>query len=150
MTVYALAPYYLWIKSFHVISMVAWMAGLLYLPRLFVYHTQAARGSVESERFKVMERKLLKGIVIPAMLATWAFGVLLVLVPGIVDWHAGWWHTKLTSVILMAGFTGVASKWRRQFMEDRNQRSARYYRVANELPAVLLVIIVIMVIVKPF
>lgn len=150
MIIYALAPYALWIKSFHVISMVAWMAGLLYLPRLFVYHTQTVRGSMESERFKVMEHKLLKGIVVPAMLATWVFGILLVLVPGLVDWHAGWWHIKLTSVILMSGFTGVASKWQRQFMEDRNQRSGRYFRFANEMPAVLLVIIVIAVIVQPF
>jgi putative membrane protein len=150
MTVAALAPLYLWIKAGHVISMVAWMAGLLYLPRLFVYHTEVARGSGESERFKVMERRLLKGIVVPAMIATWIFGILLVLVPGIVDWHAGWWHTKLLCVLLMSGYTGAASKWRRMFMEDRNQRSTRYYRIANEVPAVLLVVIVIMVIVKPF
>ena len=150
MTIAALAPFYLWTKSLHVISVIAWMAGLLYLPRLFVYHCQVRRGSEESERFKVMEGRLLKQITVPAMLAAWMFGVLLILTPGAVDWHAGWWHTKLLSVLLMSGFTGVMSKWRRNFLEDRNVKSHRYYRVANEIPAVLMVIIVIMAIAQPF
>jgi putative membrane protein len=109
-----------------------------------------ARGSLESERFKVMERKLFKGIVNPAMIATFVFGILLVLTPGAVDWHAGWWHLKLTSVLLLIPFHIFLSRWRKDFLEDRNQRPQRFYRMVNEIPAVLMVIIVIMVIVKPF
>jgi protoporphyrinogen IX oxidase len=150
MTIAALLPLYPWLKAFHIISMIAWMAGMLYLPRLFVYHCDTQRGSAESERFKVMERRLLKQIMTPAMIGTWLFGILLVLTPGVIDWHQGWWHAKLTSVILLSGFHGAASKWRREFMEDRNQRSSRFYRIANEIPAVLMVVIVIMVIVRPF
>ncbi len=150
MTLDFLAPFYLWTKSFHVISVIAWMAGIFYLPRLFVYHCGVARGSAESERFKVMERRLLKQIMSPAMMATWTFGILLVLTPGAVDWSAGWWHVKLASVILMTGLQGAMSKWRRNFMEDRNVKPHTYYRLANEIPTVLMVVIVIMVIVKPF
>jgi putative membrane protein len=145
-----LTALYPWIKSFHVISMVAWMAATLYLPRLFVYHCEVARGSAESERFKVMEYKLFKVIMNPAMIATWCFGLLLVATPGVVDWHAGWWHVKLAMVILMSGFHGASSKWRRDFMEDRNRKSQRFYRMANEVPTVLMIVIIIMVIVKPF
>ena len=141
---------YPWIKAFHVISIVAWMAGMFYLPRLYVYHCDAPRGSVESERFKVMEYRLLRQITNPAMVATWFFGILLVLTPGVISWSAGWWHMKLSAVILMSGFHGALSKWRRDFMEDRNTRSQRFYRIANEVPTVLLVLIVIMVIVRPF
>jgi len=148
-TVAALAPFYLWTKSFHLISDFAWMSALLYLPRLYVYHCAAPRGSAESERFKVMERKLLKQIATPAMIAAWVFGILLILTPGAVDWHAGWWHTKLLSVVLLSGYHGAMSKWRRDFMEDRNRRGDRFYRIANEVPAVLLAVIVIMVIVQP-
>jgi len=150
MTIGALAPLYPWTKALHLISDFAWMAGLLYLPRLFVYHCEVQRGSAESERFKVMERRLLQQITVPAMIAAWCFGILLILTPGAVDWHAGWWHLKLLSALLMSGFTGAASKWRRDFLEDRNRRPARFYRIANELPAVLLAVIVIMVIVQPF
>ncbi len=149
MTISALAPFYLWIKSFHVISLIAWMAGIFYLPRLFVYHTMVARGSEQSERFKVMEYRLMKQIMTPAMIATWTFGILLVLTPGVIDWTAGWWHVKLLSVILMSGFHGAASRWRKDFMNDANRKSERFFRIANEVPTVLMVIIVIMVIVKP-
>jgi putative membrane protein len=145
-----LTALYPWIKSFHVISMIAWMAATFYLPRLFVYHCELDRGSAESERFKVMEYKLFKVIMNPAMIATWCFGLLLVATPGVVDWHAGWWHVKLAMVILMSGFHGASSKWRRDFMEDRNRKSQRFYRMANEVPTVLMIVIVIMVIVKPF
>jgi putative membrane protein len=145
-----LTALYPWTKAFHVISMVAWMAATLYLPRLFVYHCEVAHGSAESERFKVMEYKLFKVIMNPAMIATWCFGLLLVATPGVVDWHAGWWHVKLAMVILMSGFHGASSKWRREFMEDRNRKSQRFYRMANEVPTVLMIVIVIMVIVKPF
>jgi putative membrane protein len=150
MTIQALLPFYPWIKALHVISLIAWLSGLFYLPRLFVYHCAVPRGSAESERFKVMERRLMKQIMTPAMIATWVFGILLVLTPGIIDWHAGWWHTKLLMVILMTGFQGAASRWRKNFLEDRNVKSAKFYRIANEVPTVLMVIIVIMVIVKPF
>ena len=151
MTVPFLAGIYPWTKAFHVISIIAWMAALLYLPRLFVYHTAVPRGSRESERFKVMEGRLYKQILLPAMFATWFFGILLVLTPGIVNWRTdGWWHVKLLSVLLMSGFAGALGGWRRRFLEDRNTKPARFYRIANEVPTVLLVIIVIMVIVKPF
>jgi putative membrane protein len=98
-----------------------------------------------------MERRLLKQIMLPAMIATWTFGILLVLTPGIVDWvHDGWWHVKLLMVLLMTGFQGAAGKWRRMFLEDRNTKPERFYRIANEVPTILMVIIVIMVIAKPF
>lgn len=146
-----LLPIYLWVTAFHVIAVIAWMAGIFYLPRLFVYHCELKRGSIESERFKVMERRLLKQIMVPAMIATWLFGILLVLTPGVVDWSSfNWWYVKFTAVILMTGFQGAMGKWRRQFLEDRNQKSHKYYRFANEVPTILLVVAVIMVIVKPF
>jgi putative membrane protein len=141
---------YLWIKALHVISLIAWMAALFYLPRLYVYHCQVPAGSVESERFKVMERRLLKQIMTPAMIATWVFGILLVLTPGIITWTQGWWYVKLVSVILLTGFHGAMSKWRKDFLNDRNRRPERFYRIANEVPTVLMFVIVIMVIVKPF
>ena len=151
MTVPFLAGAYPWIKSLHVIAVIAWMAGIFYLPRLFVYHCSLVPGSAESERFKVMERRLLKQIMAPAMLLTWLFGTLLVLTPGIVDWgHFNWWHVKFLMVILMTGFQGAAGKWRRQFLEDRNQKSHKFYRIANEVPTILMVTIVIMAIAKPF
>jgi putative membrane protein len=145
-----LLPLYPWIKALHIIAVISWMAGLLYLPRLFVYHCDVPRGSPESERFKVMERRLLKQIMTPAMIAVWVLGLLLVATPGVIDWAAGWWHVKLLLVILMSGFQGGLSRWRRDFLEDRNTRSQRFYRIANEIPTVLMVVIVIMVIVKPF
>ncbi|MBV8092165.1 MAG: protoporphyrinogen oxidase HemJ [Acetobacteraceae bacterium] len=150
MTFGPLIHLYPWTKALHVIALIAWMAGLLYLPRLFVYHCDLRPGSAESERFKVMERRLLKQITNPAMAATWLFGVILVLTPGIIDWPAGWWHVKLGCVLMLSAFHGAASKWRRDFLEDRNQRPQRFYRVANEVPTVLMVVIVIMVIVRPF
>ena len=141
---------YPWILSFHLISLIAWMAALFYLPRLYVYHCQVKVGSAESERFKVMERRLLKQIMTPAMISTWVFGILLVLTPGIITWTEGWWYVKLVSVLLLSGFHGATSKWRKDFLNDRNRRRERFYRFANEVPTVLMVVIVIMVIVKPF
>ena len=149
MTIPALSYVYPWVKAFHIIAMVAWMAGLFYLPRLFVYHCDMLPGSAESERFKVMEYRLMKQIMTPAMILTWTFGILLVLTPGIIDWSSGWWHVKLFSVILMTGFQGAASRWRKDFMRDANTRRGKFYRIANELPTVLLVVIVIMIIVRP-
>ncbi|HEY8287760.1 MAG TPA: protoporphyrinogen oxidase HemJ [Acetobacteraceae bacterium] len=149
MTIPMLAWLYPWTKAFHIISMVAWMAGMFYLPRLYVYHCDTQPGSAESERFKVMEYRLLRQITNPAMIATWVFGVLLVLTPGIIDWSWGWWHVKLACVLLLSGFHGALSRWRRDFLQDRNRRSQRFYRIANEVPTLLLVVIVIMVIVRP-
>ena len=146
----ALGPFLLWEKALHIISVIAWMAGLFYLPRLFVYHCTIPSGSAQSDLFKTMERRLLRQIMNPAMVASFAFGLLLVLTPGAVDWHAGWWWVKLVSVLLMAAFHGACGSWRRAFAEDRNTRSERFFRVANEVPTVLMLVIVIMAIVQPF
>lgn len=145
-----LGSLYPWIKSLHVMAVISWMAGMFYLPRLYVYHCETQRGSAESERFKIMERRLLKQIINPAMMAAWVLGLLLVLTPGVVDWSSGWWWTKFIAVILMSGFHGALSKWRRMFLEDRNTKSQKFYRIANEVPTVLMAIIVTMVIVRPF
>ena len=150
MTIDALAPYYSWIKAFHLISNFAWMAGLFYLPRLFVYHTQIPPRSPESERFKTMERRLLRGIMNPAMIAAWSFGILLVLTPGVVDWSAGWWHGKMAGFIGMTIFHHHLGYARKDFQADERRHSERYWRIVNEVPTLLLVLIVIMVIVKPF
>ena len=149
MTLDLLSDLYPWIKAFHVISMVAWMAGMFYLPRLFVYHTDLRAGTAESERFKVMEYRLLKQIINPAMVATWLFGTTLVLTPDVIDWSAGWWQVKFASVWLMAGYHGLLVLWQRAFQDDRNTHSQRFYRIANEAPTILLAVIVIMVIVRP-
>lgn len=146
MTISALTPYFHVLLAFHIVSFTAWMAGMFYLPRLFVYHCQVAPGSAESARFKVMERRLFKQIINPAMIATWMFGILLILTPGAVDWHAAWWWTKLISVILMSGFHGACSKWRKNFLNDANTKSEKFYRIANEIPTVLFVIIVFSVV----
>jgi putative membrane protein len=150
MTIAALTPLYPWVKAAHIISMVAWMAGMFYLPRLFVYHTATARGSAESERFKLMERRLLKQIINPAMIATFTFGIMLILTPGIIDWSAGWWHVKLTAVLLMSALHGMFVRWQRDFMHDRNTHTAKFFRIVNEIPTLLLVVIVVMVVVRPF
>lgn len=146
----ALVPYALWFKAFHIIAVISWMSGQFYLPRLFVYHCQTKVGSEESERFKVMERKLLRFIINPAMIATLFFGVLLVLIPGMVDWHAGWWHMKLACIVLLMAFHGCCARWRKQFFLDQNKHSEKFFRMANEVPTILMIIIVIMVVVQPF
>ncbi len=140
---------YLWIKALHVISVIFWMAGMAYLPRLFVYHAEAVPGSEKSETFKIMERRLMRGIINPAMLAAFLFGGLMIWAnPDLLSQH--WFHVKLFLVIVMTGFHGFFSRWRRDFEADRNKRSARFYRIYNEAPPVLVVFIVILVIVKPF
>ena len=149
MTISGFGPYLLYFKALHVISVISWMAGLFYLPRLFIYHCETERGSTESERFKVMELKLFRFIMGPAMHSTWLFGILMVLTPGAVDWHAPWWHIKLLCVILMTGFHMHCGMWRKRFLEDRNTKSQRYYRFANEVPTLLMIVIVFMVIVQP-
>ncbi len=150
MTIDLLLDVYPWTKAFHVIAMIAWMAATFYMPRLFVYHCDLPPGSAESERFKVMEYRLFKQIMNPAMIATWVFGISLVLTPGGIDGSAGWWHVKLLCVILMSGFHGAMSRWRKDFLNDANRRDQKFYRIANEVPTVLMVVIVIMVIVRPF
>ncbi|MDD2705285.1 MAG: protoporphyrinogen oxidase HemJ [Acidocella sp.] len=147
MIIPALTPFFHWLLAFHIISFTAWMAGMFYLPRLYVYHCQTVPGTAESERFKVMEAKLLRLIINPAMISTYIFGVLLILTPGAVDWHAAWWWTKLTAVLLMTGFHGACSKWRKNFLNDRNTKSEKFYRIANEVPTILFVIIVLAVVV---
>ena len=139
----------LYIKAFHIISVIAWMAGVLYLPRLFVYHTEAEKGSRQSETFKIMERRLLKAIITPAMIASWVFG--LVLAFHTVDWsQAGWFHLKLVLVVVLSGFTGFLARWTREFAEDRNTHTQRFFRIANEVPTLLMIVIVILAVVKPF
>ena len=138
-----------WIKALHVISVIAWMAGMLYLPRLFVYHADRAPGSEASEMLKVMERRLLRAIINPAMIATFVFGGLLLATPGMIDWSAWWIHAKLVLVVIMSGLHGAFARWRRDFEADRNTRPARFYRIANEVPTVLLIAIVILVFVRP-
>jgi putative membrane protein len=141
---------YLWVKALHVVSVVAWMAGLLYLPRLFVYHAEASPASDTAETFKVMERRLLRGIMTPAMIATLLFGGLLAATPGAVDWRQGWIWTKLGLVAALLGFHHALARWRKQFAEDAPPQSARFFRAVNELPMLVLIAIVILVIVKPF
>jgi putative membrane protein len=137
-----------WIKAFHVISVIAWMSGMFYLPRLFVYHTETTPGSPESERFKVMERRLLKAIVNPAMIATWVFGLTLLSVFPVYKEH--WFEAKFALVIVMSGLHGYFVGRVRAFAEDRNDKPARFYRILNEVPPLLMVFIVILVIVQPF
>jgi putative membrane protein len=146
----ALSGFYPWIKALHIISVVAWMAGLLYLPRLFVYHADAGVGSQASETFKVMERRLLRGIMNPAMIATYLFGILLAGTPGVVDWTRGWIYLKLAAVLTLTVLHHVFGRWRQDFAADANRHPARVYRIANEIPTALLILIVIMVVVKPF
>lgn len=142
---------YLYLKAFHVIAMVAWMAGMFYLPRLYVYHVDAEPGSELSETLKVMEHRLLRLIINPAMIATWVLGLILIFGFGVIDLaNSGWLHAKIALVILLTVFHIVLSRWRRDFAADRNRRSARFYRIANEVPTVLLIFIVILVVVKPF
>jgi len=145
-----LSDWYLWIKAGHIISVVAWMAGMLYLPRLFIYHVDAEPGSVQSETFKVMERRLMRAIINPAMLVALGFGILLALTPGIIEWSAGWVWIKLVALIVLTGVHGFLSRWRRAFEADANPHSGKFYRVINEVPTVLMIAIIIMVVVKPF
>jgi len=138
----------LWVEALHVISVIAWMAGMLYLPRLFVYHAQAARGSEASETFKVMERRLLKAIVNPSMILVFLTGFTLVYLTG--DWRDGWWQAKFILVVGLAGLHGYFARCVRSFAEDRNERPARFYRFLNEAPTILMIFIVVLAVVKPF
>lgn len=143
---------YPWIKSLHIVAMASWMAGLFYLPRLFVYHAErAAPGSETSEVFKIMERKLFRLIMNPAMVVTWILGLLLAVTPGIVDWTgSAWIYVKLAAVVGLTWFHHWLGRRRRDFARDSNPVSGRTYRMMNELPLVALLVIVVMVVVRPF
>jgi len=145
-----LSAYYLWIKSLHIIAVIAWMAGMMYLPRLFVYHTDAPVGSVQSEKFKLMEGRLLRGIINPAMIVVFILGGLLLLTPNVIDWHDIWIWLKLTLALALGAIHGLFSRWRREFEADIRTRPGLFYRIANEIPFVLMMAIVILVIVRPF
>ena len=139
---------YEWVKALHIISVIAWMAGMLYLPRLFVYHCAAEPGSVQSETFKVMERRLLKAIINPAMIATWVFGLWLVWLGGFA--YATWFQAKFALVIVLSGVHGMLSRYVRDFAADRNRSSEKFYRIINEVPTILMIAIVLLVVIKPF
>ena len=145
-----LAGAYLWIKAFHIAAVIAWMAGLFYLPRLFVYHAERAQpGGELSETLKVMERRLLRAIMNPAMLATWVLGLMMV-GAGVIDWSQGWVWIKAGLVVAMTWFHHSLARWRKDFAADRNARSGRHYRVANEVPTVMMLGIVLMAVAEPF
>jgi putative membrane protein len=147
----ALAAAYPWTKALHVMSVLAWMAGLFYLPRLFVHHTErVAVGSETDALFQMMEQKLLRLIMNPSMVATWAFGLALVLTPGVVDWGAVWPYAKGAAILAMTWFHHWLGLRRKDFVAGTNSRTGRQYRLMNELPTVLMIVIVVSVIVRPF
>ncbi len=139
---------YLWLKALHIISVIAWMAGMLYLPRLYVYHVRAAPGSPQSETFKTMERRLLRAIVNPAMLAAWVFGLVLAWQGEL--WAEGWFQAKLGLLVAMQIAHAAFARWRRHFAADANRHSERFYRFVNEVPTVLMIGIVVFAVVKPY
>ncbi len=142
--------YYLWIKALHVISVIAWMAGMLYLPRLYVYHAGTEIGSPQSETFKTMELRLYRYIMGPASVAAVLTGAGLIAVFGMAIFREPWFHVKLTCVVLMLICHHALGRWRKAFAQDRNSKSPKFFRIVNEVPTLLMVVIVIMVVVKPF
>src|SRR5580692_9400134 len=143
-----LANYIDWILAFHIIAVIAWMSGMLYLPRLFVYHTETQPGSDGYARFLVMERKLIRGIMLPSMIAVWILGPLLAwLTAAYLD---PWLQIKFVLVVILSGMHGLMARYCKDFRDDRNTHSERFYRIFNEIPAALMVLIVILVVVKPF
>lgn len=139
---------YLWIKAFHIVAVISWMAGMLYLPRLFVYHTAAEAGSQQAKTFEVMEHRLLTYIMTPAMAVTWILGIVLMLQG---SWLAvGWLHAKLVLVLGMSALHGFLGRWARDFRAGRNVHSQKFFRLINEIPTILMIVIVILVVVKPF
>ena len=139
-----------WLKALHIIAVIAWMAGMLYLPRLYVYHSATEPGSAQSETFKAMERRLLRAILNPAMIAAWVLGAVMAFGTATIDWDAGWVWTKLGLLVAMQIVHVFYARWRRDFAADRNRHGARFYRLANEAPTVLLIAIVVLAVVKPF
>lgn len=144
-----MADYYEWFKVLHIIAVISWMAGLLYLPRIYVYHTQVAVGSETDKIFQVMERKLLRYIMNPAMIAVFIFGLLMSHIYGF-EAMGPWFHIKMTAVLIMAMFHGLLAKWRKNFERGENKHSDKFYRFMNEVPTIMMIIAVIMVIIKPF
>lgn len=138
---------YFWLKGFHIIAIIAWMAGLLYLPRLFVYHADAEPGSEFSEKLKIMERRLLKAIMNPAMIVSLLLGGALLAYQ---DFSDGWLHVKLFCIVGLMIMHMLMGKWRKDFEADKNERGHKFYRISNEVPTVLMIIIVLMAVVKPF
>lgn len=138
-----------WVKALHVIAVISWMAGMFYLPRLFAYHADAEKGSIQSETFKIMERRLYRVITTPAMIVTWIFGLAMVF-GGMVDWSQGWPYVKAAFVLGLSGLHGYLGRALRAFANDANTRSSKFYRAINEIPTVAMIVIVIAVIVKPF
>jgi protoporphyrinogen IX oxidase len=145
-----LASAYPWLKSLHIVAVIAWMAGLLYLPRLYVYHAEAPVGSNRAAMLAAMERRLLRGIMLPAAAMSYAFGLSLALVPGLVDWRSGWIWAKLALVLLLTVFHMMVARWRRGFAEGRYPHTAGFFRVANEIPTLIMIAIVLLVVLKPF
>jgi putative membrane protein len=146
----ALVAAYPWVKALHIIAVIAWMAGLLYLPRLYVYHADLPGGSHRAAMLEVMEWRLLRGIMLPAAVMTYGFGMLLAAVPGAVDWHRGWIWAKLGLVGLLTGFHVLLAYWRVDLVQGRRSHSSKFYRIVNELPTVMMIAIVLLVVVKPF
>lgn len=138
-----------WVKALHVIAVISWMAGMFYLPRLFAYHADAEKGSIQSETFKIMERRLYRVITTPAMIVTWIFGLAMVF-GGMVDWSQGWPYVKAAFVLGLSGLHGYLGRALRAFANDANTRSSKFYRAINEIPTVVMIVIVVAVIVKPF
>ncbi len=139
---------YLWVKALHIIAVIAWMAGMLYLPRIYVYHCEAEAGSAQSETFKVMERRLLRAIIDPAMIAAWVLGFMLVAHLDL--WSEGWMHGKFALLVAMQLIHAAFARWRRHFAADANRHAARFYRIVNEVPTVLMIAIVLLVVLRPF
>ena len=140
---------YLWIKACHIIAAIAWLIGLLYLPRLFVYHCDAAQGSLSSETFKVMEKRLLYGIMTPAMWVTWLLGLGLIIVSPAIDWEQWWLHLKLFVLIGLTVLHVCMMRWQQLFLNDTNRHGALFFRLVNEVPTLLMIVIIIMAVVKP-
>ena len=141
---------YPWVKALHIVSVIAWMAGLLYLPRLFVYHAGVPSGSQRAALLAVMERRLLRGIMVPALAMTYGFGVLLVATPGAADWRRGWLWTKLLLVVCLTVFQLLLGRWRKGFAAGAIPHTARFFRIINELPTLVMIEIVLLVVTKPF
>jgi protoporphyrinogen IX oxidase len=147
------AMLYQWIKAFHIIAVIAWMAGMFYLPRLFVYHCEAEKDSVQSETFKVMERRLLRAIINPAMIATWLLGLWLAWLgpDSRFGWFgSGWLWAKIVLVLALSALHGLFARRVNDFAADRNRYSQRFYRIINEVPTILMIGIVLLVVLKPF
>ena len=146
----SLGAAYPWVKSLHIIAVIAWMAGLLYLPRLYVYHADLPGGSSRAAMLEIMERRLLRGIMLPSAVMSYGFGLLLAATPGVVDWHRGWVWAKLGVVLALTGFHIMLANWRRDLAEGRFSHTPKFYRIMNELPTLAMIAIVLLVVAKPF